>query len=93
MAASLARREAARKAFVVYDNDARVRRALLRHSVPHRGPFPQGAAVYFRRIQTRPSELPHIKWYGVARVIGHDAVDMEYGYATIRLFCWHRLNS
>ena len=72
MARSLARREAARVAFMRADNSARLRRALLRNTRPDPGPYPVGAAVYYRRAQVRRGENPLLRWYGAARVIGHE---------------------
>lgn len=42
---------AAERAFLMADNDARIRRALLTKARPHRGPFLPGAQVYFYRKQ------------------------------------------
>ena len=82
-----ARRESARIAFVRADNDSRVRRALLHRAVPHRGPFPQGAGVYFRRSQITHGDSPVHRWFGVARVLGHEGrghgVWLRYGTSII----------
>ena len=74
MGRSLAVREAARLAFVRLDNSSKYRRALLRRSVPQRGPYPLGCYVYFRRSNIRKGETaaPGMRWFGPARVIGHE---------------------
>ncbi len=79
MAANLLWREAAKVAFIRLDNSDRVRRARLSATTPSRGPFPLGSYVYFRRKMVQPSEIrsPTHRWFGVARVIGHDAQNPE----------------
>ena len=79
MASNLLWRESAKVAFIHMDNDNRVRWARLGRATPTRGPFPVGSYVYFRRTQPRPGESPALfhRWFGVARVIGHDARDPE----------------
>ena len=79
MARNLQRRESARLSRVRMDNDNRTRTAALRKSAPSRGPFPVGAYVYFRRSQVHPGESPDPthRWFGVARVIGHEVYHPE----------------
>ena len=72
MARSLAIREAARVAYCRLDNDCRVRRAMLLRTRPHDGPCPFGSAVYYRRAQVRRGETPLHRWFGIARVVGHE---------------------
>ena len=74
MGRTLATRESARCAFVKLDNSSRYRKALLRRSVPQRGPYPLGCYVYFRRNAVRKDEsrAPGMRWFGPARVIGHE---------------------
>ena len=82
-----ARRESARIAFVRADNDSRVRRALLHRAVPHRGLFPQGAGVYFRRSQITLGESSVHRCFGVARMLGHErrgrGVWLHYGTSIV----------
>ena len=61
-------RSAARQAFSQADSSERIRAALLRKSVPMRGPFVQGDLVCFRR---KAGPGPH-KWFGPARVVGQE---------------------
>jgi len=79
MGRTLATREAARLAFVRLDNSSRYRRALLRRSVPQRGPYPLGCYVYFRRSNIRKGETaaPGMRWFGPARVIGHEGASAD----------------
>ena len=83
---SLSVREQARIAFIRMDNDQRIRKSLLRKAQHHDGPYPVGAAVYFRRQQKRRGELPNHRWFGIARVIGHEGrghgVWLRYGAST-----------
>ena len=72
MARSLAIREAARVAYCRLDNDSRVRRAMLLRTRHRDGPFPVGSAVYYRRAQVRRGETPLHRWFGIARVVGHE---------------------
>jgi hypothetical protein len=72
IARSLAFREAARVAYCRLDFDSRVRRAMLLRTRHHAGPFPVGSAVYYRRAQVRRGETPIHRWFGVARVVGHE---------------------
>ena len=83
MAINLQRREVAKLAYIEHDSDARVRRALLRKAVPQRGPYPVGAYVYFRRAQVRPGEVPVHRWFGIARVIGHEHPRRRSGEDTV----------
>ena len=82
-----ARRESAQIALVRADNDSRVRRALLHRAVPHRGPCPHGAGVYFRRSQITLGDSPVHRWFGVARMLGHEGrghgVWLRYGTSII----------
>ncbi len=76
-------REAVRKARIEVDSDDHMRRALLAHSRPTRGPWPPGSLVHFYRKQ-RPAkgQRPAIRrWHGVRRVIGHDAPSNGAGRA------------
>ena len=63
---NLARREAARKAFVSADHDQKLRRALLRQSRPNRGSFDKGQWVMFWRSGKtgQPSQ-----WIGPGKVV------------------------
>eukprot|EP00969_Alexandrium_andersonii_P242229 10698020-Alexandrium_andersonii.AAC.1 len=69
MGRALALRESARQAFIKLDNSSRYRRALLRKSVPQRGPYALGCYVYFRRTAVRKGETqaPGMRWFGPAR--------------------------
>ena len=69
MGRASAMRGNARQAFVQLDNSARYRRALLRKSVPQRGPFPIGCYTAVRRGDTH---APGMRWCGPARVAGHE---------------------
>ena len=60
----LAKREAARKAFHLPDNDANLRRAMLYRTRPHRGTYPAGTWVMIWR------QTPSTRgWIGPARII------------------------
>ena len=72
MARSLAIREAARVAYCRVDHDSRLRRAMLQRTRHHDGPFPVGSSVYYRRTQIRKNETPVHRWFGLARVVGHE---------------------
>ena len=72
MARNLAIRESAKIAYARADNSSRIRRALLQNTRHHDGPFPVGSAVYYRRAQVRRGESPIHRWFGVARVVGHE---------------------
>ena len=56
-------RQAAKSAFNKVDSGRRVRAALLRKSVPMRGPYAQGDLVCFHRRG---------RWHGPARIIGRE---------------------
>ena len=56
-------RQAAKVAFAKVDSSRRVRSALLRKSVPQRGPYVPGDLVCFHRLG---------RWHGPARVIGRE---------------------
>ena len=56
-------RQAAKEAYVYADSSQRLRKAMLRKSVPMRGPYLVGNMVSFLRRD---------RWYGPARVIGHE---------------------
>ena len=66
------RDRASRVAYCRIDNDSRLRRALLHRAKHHEGPFDVGSAVYYRRAQIRAGETPVHRWFGVARVVGHE---------------------
>ena len=53
-------RQAAKEAYMKVDSSVKLRKALLRKSVPMRGPFVTGDLVMFRRRQ---------RWFGPARVL------------------------
>ena len=56
-------RQIAKESFIQTDTSQRLRRALLRKSVPIRGPYNPGDMVCFSR---------NGKWYGPARVLGKE---------------------
>ncbi|CAE7670799.1 RE2 [Symbiodinium microadriaticum] len=62
-------RNAARQAFAQTDSASRIRSAMLRKSTPARGPYVVGDLVCFHRKDRKNSQG---KWYGPARVIGHE---------------------
>ena len=80
---NLARRASARQAF----HESAVRRALLRRSIPVRGPFLPGMWVLYWIKRTNPNRLQAGKWHGPARVIaadGQSVVWLSHGTKTIR---------
>ena len=82
MAKNLDRRETTMKARAEMDNDKMIRRAVLSKSVPQRPEYPVGAYVYFKRLAIKDPEIvdqPDMKhkWYGVARVIGHEIANPD----------------
>ncbi|CAE7746374.1 unnamed protein product, partial [Symbiodinium necroappetens] len=73
---------AAREAFAQTDSSDRVRSALLRKSVPMRGPFVQGDLVcFYRRAGRGP-----FKWHGPARVmwVVHGGIPMTVSMENCR---------
>ncbi|CAE7561028.1 RE2 [Symbiodinium necroappetens] len=62
-------RGAAKEAFSRVDSSQRIRAAMLRKSVPGRGPFHMGDLVCFHRRQGSKAGW---KWFGPARVIGQE---------------------
>ncbi|CAE7562382.1 RE1 [Symbiodinium sp. CCMP2592] len=62
-------RGAAKEAFAQVDSSQRIRAAMLRKSVPGRGPFTMGDLVCFHRRQGGKAGW---KWFGPARVIGQE---------------------
>ena len=62
-------RGAAKEAFSRVDSSQRTRAAMLRKSVPGRGPFHMGDLVCFHRRQGSKAGW---KWFGPARVIGQE---------------------
>ncbi|CAK0856476.1 unnamed protein product, partial [Prorocentrum cordatum] len=81
MAKQVALRDAARKAYIEVDSDDRMRRAMLAHSRPMRGPWPPGSLVHFYRKQ-RPAKNQHPavgRWHGICRVIGQDVPSGDAG--------------
>ena len=62
-------RGAAKEAFAQVDSSQRIRAAMLRKSVPSRGPFVMGDLVCFHRRQGGRAGW---KWFGPARVIGQE---------------------
>ncbi|CAE7947914.1 RE2, partial [Symbiodinium sp. KB8] len=62
-------RNAARQAFAQTDSASRIRSAMLRKATPVRGPYVVGDLVCFHRKDRKNSQG---KWYGPARVIGHE---------------------
>ena len=59
----------ARKAFVLADNDAAIRRALHRRSCPTRGPFEPGQQVMFWHKRSPANRLEAGRWCGPATVM------------------------
>ena len=56
-------RQAAKMSFAKADSSRRVRAALLRKSVPLRGPYAPGDLVFFRRRN---------RWHGPGRIVGKE---------------------
>ena len=65
----LARREAARRAFIAADNSDRIRRAILRRSRPSRGEYRNGEVVMMWRP---PQGQNPGKWFGPGKVISQE---------------------
>ena len=65
----LERRALARKAFVLSDNDAAIRRALHRRSCPTRGPSTPGQMVMFSHKKAPANRLEAGRWCGPATVM------------------------
>lgn len=65
----LAKREAARRAFIAADNSDRIRRAILRRSRPTRGEYHNGEIV----MMWRPAQGQNPgKWFGPGKVISQE---------------------
>ena len=62
-------RSLARKAFVLADNEAAIRRALHRRSCPTRGPFEPGQQVMFWHKRSPANRLEAGRWCGPATVM------------------------
>ncbi len=67
--ANLARREAARRAFVMADNSDRLRRAVLRKGRPYRGSYENGDIIMFWKPAA--GQAPG-RWIGPGRVISQE---------------------
>ena len=65
-------RNAARQAFAQTDSASRIRAAMLRKSTPARGPYVVGDLVCFYKRGGNRKGQGQGKWYGPARVIGHE---------------------
>lgn len=65
----LARRETARKAFIMADNNDRLRRAILRKGRPYRGSYVNGDIVMFWKPAVGQG---HGRWIGPGRVISQE---------------------
>lgn len=65
----LAKREAARKAFIMADNNDRIQRAILRKSRPHRGTYQNGDIVM---LWKPPVGQQVGRWIGPCRVINQE---------------------
>ena len=65
----LERRASARQAFLWSDNDASIRRALLRKPCPTRGPFAPGQLVMYWSRNPKASRHGAGKWFGPGKVI------------------------
>ena len=65
-------RQAARRAFIEYDHEDRVRRAMEHRTRPERGPFIPGCKVYiWRPGNVKPSGDRSYYWKGPGTVIGN----------------------
>ena len=65
-------RSRARKLFMLADNDATIRRALLRRTCPVRGPFHVGQNVMYWHRKANPNRREGGRWYGPAKVVCQD---------------------
>eukprot|EP00435_Cladocopium_sp_Y103_P004696 s6476_g1.t1 len=66
---NLERRSRARKVFVLADNDAAIRRAILRKSNPHPGHFSMGQSVMYWRKKNTHGRREAGRWHGPARIV------------------------
>ena len=84
---SLQRREQARKAFVMADNDSACRRALLRRSRPGAVEFSQGDWVLYWKRNRGNIRAERGRWHGPAQVITveqHRVIWLSHGGYLIR---------
>ena len=65
-------RSRARKLFMLADNDASIRRALLRRTCPVRGPFEVGQTVMYWLRRNVPGRREGGRWHGPAKVVCQD---------------------
>ena len=80
-------RSRARKVFMLADNDASIRRALLRRSRPVRGPFSIGQSVMYWMRKTTPGRRESGRWHGPGRIVcqdGSTTVWVAYGDRLMR---------
>ena len=66
---SLEVRSRARKMFLLADNDAAIRRALLRKSNPHPGHYTIGQSVMYWRKKNTSGRRDVGRWHGPARIV------------------------